>query len=33
MGTKNKDFRPRLKGNIKKAYDNLVKVEDKILVT
>ena len=32
MGTKNKDFRPRLKGNIKKAYDNLVKVEDKILV-
>ena len=32
MGTKNKDFRPRLKGNIKKAYENLVKVEDKILV-
>ena len=23
MGTKNKDFRPRLKGNIKKAYDIL----------
>lgn len=32
MATKKKDFRPRLKGNIKKAYENLVKVEDKILV-
>ena len=27
-----KDFRPRLKGNIKLAYENLIKVEDKILV-
>ncbi len=27
-----KDFRPRLKGNILKAYNNLVKKEDKILV-
>jgi len=27
-----KDFRPRLKGNIKKAYDHLTKKEDRILV-
>jgi predicted phosphodiesterase len=27
-----KDFRPRLKGNVKKAYDNLVKKESRILV-
>ena len=27
-----KDFRPRLKGNIKKAYDHLTKNEDRILV-
>lgn len=27
-----KDYRPRLKGNIKKAYDHLTKVEDRILV-
>ena len=29
---KNKDYRPRLKGNIKKAYDYLTKKEDRILV-
>ena len=27
-----KDFRPRLKGNVKKAYLNLIKVENRVLV-
>ena len=27
-----KDFRPRLKGQILKAYNNLIKVEDRVLV-
>ena len=31
MGKK-KDFRPRLRGNIKQAYDNLIKNENRILV-
>jgi predicted phosphodiesterase len=32
MKNKSKDFRPRLKGQIKTAYDNLIKVENRVLV-
>jgi len=32
MSKKKKDFRPRLKGNILKAYKNLVSVENRVLV-
>lgn len=32
MKAKNKDFRPRLKGNILKAYNNLVGIENRVLV-
>lgn len=32
MSKKRKDFRPRLKGNILKAYKNLVSVENRVLV-
>tara|TARA_R110000787_G_C13329448_1_gene437223 strand:- start:74 stop:802 length:729 start_codon:yes stop_codon:yes gene_type:complete len=32
MSKQKKDFRPRLRGNVKKAYNNLVKVENRVLV-
>ena len=32
MSKQKKDFRPRLRGNVKKAYNNLVRVENRILV-
>ena len=30
--TKKKDFRPRLRGNVKQAYENITKVENRVLV-
>ena len=32
MSKKGKDFRPRLKNNVKKAYLNLIKKENRVLV-
>ena len=32
MGKWKSDFRPRLKGNVKKAYENLIKKENRVLV-
>jgi len=32
MGKRKSDYRPRLRGSLKKAYDNLVKVENRVMV-